>query len=460
MKKFFAAIILVVAVFLSAYFLWHKKAKGLPSNITFNEQIAPIIYKNCMPCHRQGEPGPFPLVTYDDVFKKLKMIEYVTEKRIMPPWPADLSYSHFAGEIYLTDEEISMIKTWAENGAPKGNSKLIPPPVFPEKSQFGTPDLVLKMPKPYRIKGDNKDHFIVFKIPYEMEKDTFIRFIEFVPDNRKLLHHMNGHLIQYKSGAKQDIFKDENYIDEELFDSREIHEKLDLANDDGTYPLLTPSVVDYLPGVTSALYPEGIGGYRMLKQGALYINNMHYGPSPVDDSDQSYFNIFFDTKPPQRPVREFQMGTLGISPVIPPLVVPPNTVKKFHTEATMVEDISILTVNPHMHLLGKSFLAYAIKPDGDTIHLIRINNWDFRWQYYYTFKAPVKIPKGTLIYAEGTYDNTSDNPNNPFSPPQTVAERGGSMRTTDEMFQLIVTYLPYKSGDENIRLDSTYIKRR
>jgi hypothetical protein len=116
-------------------------------------------------------------------------------------------------------------------------------------------------------------------------------------------------------------------------------------------------------------------------------------------------------------------------------------------------DISLLTVNPHMHLLGKSFWAYAVSLKGDTIPLIKINKWDFRWQYFYTFKKMVKIPKGATIHTVGVFDNTRENPNNPFSPPQLVSEREGSMRTSDEMFQFIVTYLPYMSGDENISLE-------
>ena len=68
----------------------------------------------------------------------------------------------------------------------------------------------------------------------------------------------------------------------------------------------------------------------------------------------------------------------------------------------------------------------------------------------------IKIPKGSTIIAEGIYDNTSQNPNNPFDPPQLVAERfdyaGSSMRATDEMFQFIITYTPYESGDENLEL--------
>ncbi|MBL0032109.1 MAG: hypothetical protein IPP27_07990 [Bacteroidetes bacterium] len=107
-----------------------------------------------------------------------------------------------------------------------------------------------------------------------------------------------------------------------------------------------------------------------------------------------------------------------------------------------------------MHLLGKSFIAYAINPQGDTIPLIRIKNWDFRWQYFYTFERMLKIPAGTSIIVEGTFDNTVNNPLNPFNPPQTISEREGSMRTTDEMFQLICTFIPYKTGDENISLQS------
>nr|MDQ3048733.1 cytochrome c [Bacteroidota bacterium] len=103
--------------------------------------------------------------------------------------------------------------------------------------------------------------------------------------------------------------------------------------------------------------------------------------------------------------------------------------------------------------------AYAITLKNDTIPLIRINKWDFRWQYFYTFKKMQVLPKGSTIFIEGVYDNTRKNPNNPFSPPQQIAEREGSMRTTDEMFQFIVTYLPYRSGDEDMSLEVENIQK-
>jgi hypothetical protein len=219
--------------------------------------------------------------------------------------------------------------------------------------------------------------------------------------------------------------------------------------------MLTPSVTNYLPGVEPVFYPDGIGGYRLSRQSVLLLDNIHYGPSPVDTSDLTSFNFYFMPKPPVRPTREFILGTSGISPIIPPLVIPPGERKLFTTRYTLPEDISLLTVNPHMHLLGASFKAYALITGGDTVRLISIPKWDFRWQYFYTYPQPVHLAAGTVIIAEGVYDNTVNNPLNPFQPPRTVSEREGSMRTTDEMFQLICTYLPYREGDEEIRMDHT-----
>jgi hypothetical protein len=416
--------------------------------------IAPLVYKNCSPCHRPGGPSPFPLISYSDVAKRAKMIALVTETRAMPPWPADPSYSHFIEEKILTDPEIEMIKRWAELGAPIGDSSRIPaPPVFPEGSQLGKPDLVLKMRKPFIIEGDNTDRFMVVKLPFELPQDTFIKAIEFVPGNLKLVHHVNGHMIQYADDKKKNVFEGDEIADSESESYEVIYSKLKALHDDGSYPMLTLSATNYLPGVKTTVYPDELGGFWVKRKGAILLNQIHYGPTPVNDSDQSSVNIFFSKTPPKRPVREIQLGTHGVSEIIPPLIVPPDSVKTFRTEGRILQDVSLLTINPHMHLLGRSFWAYAVKPDGDTIPIIRIKKWDFRWQYFYTFKHPVHLPAGTAVKVEGVYDNTRNNPNNPYSPPREIRERKGSMRTTDEMFQFIMTFVPYEPGDEKIDLE-------
>ena len=270
---------------------------------TFTNRIAPIIYKNCTPCHRKGEAGGYSFVTYQEIAKRADLIASVTQSRYMPPWPADTSYSHFADEFTLSQDEIDVLQQWAKNGAPLGDEKKIPTaPDFFVDAKHGTPDLVLKLDKPFFIKGDNSDRFMIMKLPYEIAHDTFIRAIEFVPDNRKLLHHMNGHLISYHEGKKQNVFEGEQLVEMNMdTDQTVIYKTLGLPNDDGTFPTLTPSVINYLPGVISTIYPEGIGGYRMSKKGAIMLKDLHYGPTPVNDRDQSVINIYFGNKPPKRP---------------------------------------------------------------------------------------------------------------------------------------------------------------
>jgi copper type II ascorbate-dependent monooxygenase-like protein len=425
---------------------------SLPAEITFSEHIAPIVFSHCSKCHRPGEAGPFPLLNYADVASRGDLVRAVTQSRYMPPWPADPGYRHFVGENVLTEREIALIGRWATQGAPRGDPSRQPkPPTFPKGSQLGTPDLVVRMPGPYRIAGDATDKFLSMKLPFSIPNDTFVRAIEFVPGNRKLVHHVNAHLVTFPDGTRRDLTKGRWYVKVDP-EHAEALEQLDLRGDNGSSAPITLSVANYLPGALPTLYPEGIGGFRLSRKGYLLLHHIHYGPSTSNQTDQSYFNIFFDSLPPRRPTYTLLLGTLGRSPVVPPLVVPPDSVKTFRTQFTLPADISVLTINPHMHLLGKTFLAYAVTPSGETIPLIRINHWDFRWQYFYTFEKILKLTRGTTIYAEASFDNTVNNPNNPFHPPQVVREQGGSMRTTDEMFQCIITMMPYQEGDENISL--------
>ncbi len=423
------------------------------SNPTFVE-IAPIIYKNCTSCHRAGESGPFELMTYEDAFKNKNKIKFVTQTKYMPPWPADPSYSHFIGERTLTPQEIELIKTWVDSGAPKGDEAKIPAsPIFYTGSFFKKPDAVIKMKEAVPIKGNGTDHFYIVKISAQMPKDTFVSYFEFVPSQRKLAHHVNGHLINYEAGNKKNIDLGKTYALDNYKDYTPLYKEMNVLNDDGTFPVLTPNTVYYLPGFTPPVYPNGIGGYKMNKTTAILLSNIHYGPSSKDVLDSSYINIFYGAKP-KRPVFETQMGTFGISKIEPELILQPNQIQTFHTQASLNGDATILSINPHMHLLGKSFWAFALTPSGDTIPLIKINKWDFRWQYYYTFKNPVIIKKGTVIHVYGTFDNTAQNPNNPNHPPKLVWQGEGvrSMQTTEEMFQFIFTYMPYKTGDEKMDL--------
>lgn len=433
------------------------RVAGLPDTVTFAE-VAPIIRANCMPCHREGQAGPFSLVSYPDMRRKARTIRKMVVNQWMPPWPADTAYSHFLGERVLNARQIAMIAKWVDQGSLMGDTTNLPPlPTVKDMSGIHPgnrePDAVIWLPDTFHIPGDNRDRFIIAKAPFELPRDTFLSGVEFVPGNRQGVHHMNGAMISYAEGAKRNAYTGAAYIDADSTVSLDAYGDLLLQNDDGTWPLLTPNMVNYLPGLSPPIYPPGIGGYRLSRKGAFLMNTLHYGPSMRDTIDRSRFNLWFSSTPPGRPMKELQLGTLGMSPVVPALVIPPDTVMTFRTSLRVPADISVLTINPHMHLLGKSFLAFAVTPSKDTIPLVRIKAWDFRWQFAYTFPTMLYVPKNSVIHVVAVFDNTLANPNNPYDPPRTArAPEGAHMRTTDEMLQFFVNYVDHRPGDEKISL--------
>jgi hypothetical protein len=427
---------------------------ALPDTVYFWKDVAPVVFENCTPCHYEDGAGPFPLTTYAALKKRTKTIRYAIADGYMPPWPADTSYSRFKGEKTLTAYERAVILKWVDQGAQEGSiPAVLPEPLKMAEAHLGAPDLILRYPEVVKIEGDNRDKFLVAKLAFELEQDTVVKAMYFKPGNKQLIHHVNGHLVNYAFDKKDNVFDGEWIQDAERVGSPQVYESMKVAHDDGTYPPLLVSAFNYLPGVEPLAYPEGIGGAFMKRKGAFLLNTLHFGPSPLDTTDQSELHLYFAEKRPERPTSEIHMGTLGVSPVEPEFVIPADAVSAFSTRFRLKEDISILTLNPHMHLLGKSFSAYAISPDKkDTIPLIRIPDWDFRWQYFYTFETMLKVPKGYEIVAEAIFDNTIENPFNPNIPPKTMRSAGAHMKTTDEMFQFFITYVPFRPGDENIKL--------
>ena len=439
------------------------------TKISFSDDIAKIIYANCASCHYKEGPAPFSLTSYSDIHKRKKMIYHVISSNFMPPWPADPNFSHFLGEKILTKKEKKIIQKWIKDGADLSLEEKKYEPIF--KSKKKEADLIVRMEKAYKIKSDNKDKFLMMKFPFELPQDTFIQSIEFVPGNNQIVHHINAHLITYDE-RKKNIFNGERVIDTELFSDSVGFKKLDLFNDDGSIPFFSRSVSNYLPGSVQTMYPNGIGIIHAKTKNVILVNDFHYGPSNIEASDSSYFKIYFSKTPPKRKLREITLGSLGlkedyysndtifycVQEIFPKLIVEPNKILECSTKVKIKKDISILTINPHMHLLGKSFLAYAITEKKDTIPLIKIDNWNFRWQYFYTYKKMLKIPANSEIIVKAVFDNTLKNLDNPFDPPKLISEKiewngKGSMKTTDEMLQFIISYLPYQEGDEKISLE-------
>ncbi|MEO1260238.1 MAG: T9SS type A sorting domain-containing protein [Bacteroidota bacterium] len=402
------------------------------AQVNFSEHIAPIIYENCTSCHRPGEIGPFSLTNYEETAGWAGMIQYVTAIKYMPPWQPDRSYSSFVGEQGLTAEEIQLIADWVAAGVPQGNPDLEPPlPGFPAGSQLGTPDLVLEMAEAHFIEGNNLDDYRVFVLPTGLTEDKEIAAIEFRPGNTKAVHHA---LLAYEvNGAAADMDAQTPEYGYESF---------------GNFGVPTQgSFTGYTPGIQTVLFPEGIG--TTLPAGADLLMQVHYAPSPNDETDQSSLNIFFkkSNDPIERELDRLRVLPFNLDGGWLSFSIPPDAITSFHGTRDVTEDVSLISVYPHSHYLGKDWEIFAVTSANDTINIIRIEEWDFNWQGAYTFDRMKKVPAGSVIHINASYDNTLDNPYNPSNPPQTVTWGEG---TTDEMYLVGMAYVPYQEGDEDI----------
>ncbi|MCI4666755.1 MAG: T9SS type A sorting domain-containing protein [Bacteroidia bacterium] len=402
------------------------------AQVNYSEDIAPIIYNNCTSCHRPGEIAPFSLTNYNEVAAWGTMLKYVTEIKYMPPWKPDRNYSTFVGEKGLTEQEIKLIAEWVDAGTPQGDPNLEPPlPNFPTGSQLGTPDLVLEMSEDYFIEGNNQDDYRVFVLPTGLAEDKEIAAIEFRPGNTRAVHHA---LLAYETDG--------------LAAARDAQSATYGYESFGDFGVpVQGTFTGYTPGIQSVFFPEGIG--TTLPKGSDLLVQVHYAPLATNETDRSKVNIFYKkgNDSISREVERLPATPFDLDGGFLSFNIAPNTVRTFHGTKELTEDISLMSVYPHMHYLGKKWDLYALTPSGDTINIVRINDWDFNWQGAYTFDRMKKIPSGSVIHVWGTYDNTSNNPFNPNNPPARV--RWGES-TTDEMYLVGMTYVPYRNGDENI----------
>ena len=430
MKHVFSSFLATCALAVSALV---AQAQTTPQ-YTFSQDIAPLVYQHCTPCHRTGEVAPFPLTSYAEVVSHAQTIKYVTGTRYMPPWKPDPRYRHYLDENTLTDAEIAKIAAWVDAGTPQGNPATTPPvPTFPSGSQLGTPDLVIPMAHAFTHQGNGQDMYRIFVLPVNLPTDRDISAIEFRPGNKRIVHHCIIAL-----------------------DTTQQAQALDAADPGYGYTKFGGFGFDpvegvygaWVPGMNHRFYPAGMG--KKLYRRASLLVQIHYGPNFTTQKDSSVVNIFFARQPVTRYVQTLPV----ISPQVltnGPFVIPANQVKTFHAQLTVPFDATVLSVSPHAHLLSKGWKVAAVKPTNDTIRMIKIGDWDFRWQGTFRFTSPLKIPAGSRLVADASYDNTAQNPRNPSSPPR-LTTWGES--TLDEMLLTYFELLPYRAGDENLVLST------
>lgn len=413
----------------------HTPPSSVASNYTFSEHIAPIIWKHCVSCHRDGEIAPFSLTNYEEVAENALTIAAVTKSRFMPPWKPT-QYARYADERGLTDDEIQILADWAAAGAPQGDPSKTPPlPVFPKGSQLGIPDVVLSMPEEFTVKADFKDEYRNFVIPFSFSSDKNISAVEFRPGNPAVVHHVLMWIDTTGKARKMDAA-----------DPLPGYSGFGGAGFDDA--IVLPAA--WVPGAVPRFFPDKMG-IRIPKNADL-VMQIHYAPSGSVQKDQSTVNIFYSDDKSIRQIREATINPQNLAGGNSSFLVKAETINRFKGVLDVPYDFSLMSIAPHMHLIGTKAKSYAITPKGDTIKLIAIDDWDFNWQGSYTFKKLIKIPKGAKVYYEAEYDNTANNPLNPNNPPRVV--RWGE-NTTDEMFLCYFFGILYLPGDENISLETS-----
>jgi hypothetical protein len=414
-------------------------AEGPPEPApTWARDVAPILMNNCVECHRPGDVAPFSLVGYRDAAKRARFLAKTVTSRIMPPWSPDGPVGAFVGERRLTDGQIATIARWAAGGAPAGDLSAAPaiPPARGDGWRLGPPDLVVRMHSSFPIPAGPDDAYEVFPVPFSLERvkpeaiararipDTdmlAVAAVEIRAGNPRVLHHADVFVDTTGAARKREAAEGGN----------------------GYSSFGTPGFVPdaYLggrvPGTIPHFLPPGIASGLMPMSGDIALQ-VHYHATGKAETDQSEVGIYFMREPTKRVMDSLFLRSFKLDiPAGAPSYAIDDSIE-------IPADCILMSVFPHMHLLGREVHASARMPDGSIRPLLDISRWSFRWQDHYYYREPFILPKGTVVRCRWVFDNSAANPSNPFSPPREVQF---GPNATDEMCGMLLGVLPLNLDD-------------
>ena len=393
--------------------------------VTFNKDVAPIVWMHCAPCHRPGAVGPFSLTTFDEVKRRATLIRDATSRRLMPPWKPTDGKGDFADSRRLSDADLATLRRWIEDGAPEGDpADRRPLPHWESGWQLGTPDLVVSMPTAYTLRAESQDSnvFRTFVLPIPTDRVRYVRAIEFHPDNARVVHHANIGVDRTRSSRLLDAKDPEpGYSGGMVQDAR--------------YP--DGQMLGWTPGQAPHAAPSGM--QWRLEPGSDLVVQMHLQPTGKVESLSIAVGFYFTDEAPMQTPLGLRLGSETID-------IPAGASNYLVQDRFVLPaDVDVLAIQPHAHNLAKHMEADAERPDGTRVPLIEIVGWDFRWQDVYRYRTPVRLPKGTAISMRYVYDNSAANPRNPHHPPARVV---WGQNTSDEMGDLWLQLVPVNNADQ------------
>jgi len=389
---------------------------------TFARDIAPIVYANCVSCHRPGQIAPFSLLTYDEVRDHAAQIVRAVESREMPPWLPEPGVGTFANARGLSAGEIANIRRWTELGLLRGDATVPPPPADAAATwQLGKPDLVVTLPAPYTLRAGDGDVFRNFVVPVNLSRPVFVRGVEFQPGHAASVHHAVIGVDGTGESRRLDAADPEPGYEGMFSD--------DFHSPDGHF-------VGWTPGRTAS-FDQPDMAWR-LEPGTDLVVQLHMLPGESPVALQPAIGLYFSDTPPSRVPFMVKLTSTTID-------IPAGATQYVVEDAyTLPVDVEAVSVYPHAHFLGREIRATATLPSGQAVPLLLIRNWDFHWQEFYRYAAPVALPRGTTVSMRITYDNSSAHQPKPGQQPRRVQY---GPRSSDEMGDLWLQVLPSRPDD-------------
>jgi tetratricopeptide (TPR) repeat protein/mono/diheme cytochrome c family protein len=395
-------------------------AQPAAGSVTFSKDIARVLFERCTGCHRPDGSAPFSLLTYQDARSRAAQLATVTASRTMPPWQPEPGYGAFVGSRRLSEAEIRLFRTWAGQGAPEGDPRDLPsPPTWTSEWEFGPPDLVITLPV-YQLRADGPDMFRNIVVPAGFSGTKYVRAWQFRPGNR-VVHHATIQM-----------------------DTTGLSRRLDAGDDSPGYEgvvALTARApdgffLDWAPGHRPATAVEGTAW--PLDGASDLVVMLHLKPSGKPETVQASLGLYFNDKPPSRLPVMLRLTRQDLD------IAAGDRSYETADSYTLPVDVVMHTVQPHAHYLGRRFEGMAQLPDGRSVPLIQILDWNFNWQDVYHYQEPIALPAGTRVSMRIAYDNSDGNPRNPHRPPRRV---GYGQQTDDEMAELWFQVLTRSEAD-------------
>src|SRR5258706_7674839 len=379
-------------------------ASGLAADaaVTFTRDVAPILHKSCVECHRPTMFAPMSLLTYDEARPYARSIKQRVVSRVMPPWGADPAHGTFKNDPRLSQAEIETIARWVDGGAVKGDDADMPKaPQFADGWTIGKPDAVFTMEEDFQIPATGVIPYQSLRVPMHVPEDKWIQAIEIRPSANAQVHHV----LAFTQPAGQPI------------------------NQGGALgPNNIGGVTPNKPGI---VFEPGVA--RRLRGNSDLIMQMHYTTNGTATTDRTRIGVIYAKQPPTK----LQAGGMVLQPRF---VIPAYDGNAEVKGTTKLDRETVMTsLTPHMHVRGKDMTYIAHYPDGTSETLLSVPKYDFNWQITYELATPKVLPNGTEVEVIAHFDNS---PGNKFNPDPSKDVKWGDQTFEEMMIGFWSTVVP------------------